>query len=79
MSYNNIGTGITPMYQIMRSIASNDEDDTKVALLYANHTPEDILLFEELNKLESDKISIWYTVDELGDKSKDWKYSVGYE
>ncbi|KAF2205769.1 NADH-cytochrome b-5 reductase [Delitschia confertaspora ATCC 74209] len=42
------GTGITPMYQLIRAICEDPEDTTEVSLLYANNTEADILLGEEL-------------------------------
>ncbi|KAG0560781.1 hypothetical protein KC19_9G012800 [Ceratodon purpureus] len=38
------GTGITPMYQVARAILENPNDKTKISLIYANVTYEDILL-----------------------------------
>lgn len=43
------GTGITPMYQLIRAICEDESDNTKISLLYANNTEEDILLKEELD------------------------------
>ncbi|KAI9648640.1 NADH-cytochrome b5 reductase [Ciborinia camelliae] len=47
------GTGITPMYQIARAIFNNPADKTKVTLVFANVTEEDILLKRELEDLEN--------------------------
>jgi cytochrome-b5 reductase len=47
------GTGITPMYQLMRAIFRNPEDNTKVTLVFGNLTEEDILLKRELENLEN--------------------------
>ncbi|MCI26872.1 NADH-cytochrome b5 reductase 1, partial [Trifolium medium] len=38
------GSGITPMFQVARAILENPSDKTKVHLIYANVTYEDILL-----------------------------------
>lgn len=43
------GTGITPMYQVIRAICEDERDTTEVSLIYANRTEEDILLREELD------------------------------
>ena len=43
------GTGITPMYQIIKKIVQDPKDETFVSLLYANNNEDDILLREELN------------------------------
>ncbi|SPO07649.1 probable NADH-cytochrome b5 reductase 2 [Cephalotrichum gorgonifer] len=47
------GTGITPMYQLLRSIFSNPADKTKVTLIFGNIAEEDILLRRELADLEN--------------------------
>lgn len=43
------GTGITPMFQIIRRICEDPRDDTKTTLIYANKTEGDILLRAELD------------------------------
>lgn len=43
------GTGITPMYQLIRAICENPRDTTEVSLIYANRTEKDILLRDELD------------------------------
>lgn len=46
------GSGITPIYQLTRAILKNPADKTKISLVYANNTPEDILLRKEFEQLE---------------------------
>ena len=46
------GTGITPMYQVMKEILANPADTTQLRLLYANQTEGDILIRDELEGLE---------------------------
>lgn len=57
------GTGITPMYQMLRAIAQDPEDDTEVRLIYANSTMDDILLKDKLDHLKTKdnqgRIRIW--------------------
>ena len=48
------GTGITPMYQVIRTVLSTPEDTTQIRLVYANNTEEDIILRDELNQLEAE-------------------------
>ncbi|CEF61031.1 Oxidoreductase FAD/NAD(P)-binding domain and Flavoprotein pyridine nucleotide cytochrome reductase domain and NADH:cytochrome b5 reductase (CBR) family and Oxidoreductase, FAD-binding domain and Ferredoxin reductase-type FAD-binding domain and Riboflavin synthase-like beta-barrel domain-containing protein [Strongyloides ratti] len=72
------GSGITPLYQIIKSVLKNPNDMTKMYLLYANQTENDILLHDEFDKLAKDyphKFSVWYTIDKAGDG---WKYSTGF-
>jgi len=72
------GTGITLCYQILKAVAKDAEDTTEVSLLYANQSPEDVLLREELDALAQahDNISVWYTVDRVADDG--WPFSVGH-
>ncbi|KAK8078703.1 hypothetical protein PG994_002510 [Apiospora phragmitis] len=42
------GTGITPMYQLIRAICEDERDTTQVSLVYANRTEADMLLRAEL-------------------------------
>jgi cytochrome-b5 reductase len=47
------GTGITPMYQLIRAIFKNPDDRTKVTLVFGNIAEEDILLKKEFEELEN--------------------------
>jgi len=47
------GTGITPMWQLCRAIFGNPEDKTKVTLVFGNVSEADVLLKQELEKLEN--------------------------
>jgi len=54
------GTGITPMLQIIRAIqrGRSSGDRTEVDLIFANVNPEDILLREDLDKLNKEDAGI---------------------
>jgi cytochrome-b5 reductase len=72
------GTGITPMYQLIRAIFKNPEDKTKVSLVFGNISSEDILLKEEFDKIEKDypqRFKTFYTVDK---PEKDWPHGKGF-
>jgi cytochrome-b5 reductase len=71
------GTGITPMLQVVRAILKNPDDNTQVSLIYANVSPDDILLKRELDRLASSypNFKVFYTVDK---PSSDWRAGVGY-
>lgn len=74
------GTGITPMLQVIRDVlvTSEGRDSTKLALLYANQTENDILLRNELDELAEKypgQFKVWYTVDTAPDN---WKFSQGH-
>jgi NAD(P)H-flavin reductase len=57
------GTGITPMYQVIQAVLKNSEDSTQLSLLYANVSPDDILLRDELDALAAahPNFKVWYT------------------
>ena len=60
------GTGITPMFQIIQEILYNEDDNTKIKLLYANKTTDDILIKEKLDNLQKEfptRFNVSYTVD----------------
>jgi len=71
------GSGITPMLQIVRDVFKSEED-TRIWLLFANQTEEDILLREEIEDIAREhpnRFSFMYTIDRPGD---DWKYQKGF-
>ncbi|KAL0480060.1 nitrate reductase [Acrasis kona] len=71
------GTGITPMFQSLKAMLEDASCHCKVALLYANSTPEDILLKDELDELANkyvERFQLHYTVSKAGDE---WKGGRG--
>ncbi|KAL8149713.1 NADH-cytochrome b5 reductase-like protein [Apium graveolens] len=71
------GSGITPMLQIIEAILKNPDDNTKISLIYANVSPDDILLKKKLDVLEDShpNLKIFYTVD---NPSSEWRGGKGY-
>lgn len=72
------GSGITPMFQVTRAILENPNDKTKVHLIYANVTYEDILLKEELDGFAAkypDQFTIYYV---LNQPPESWNGGVGF-
>lgn len=72
------GTGITPMYQLIRAICDDKADTTKMSLLYANNTEEDILLRDELDTFareNPEKFSVQYVLSQAGE---DWTGYRGF-
>lgn len=72
------GTGITPMYQLLRTIFKNPEDKTKVTLVFGNVTENDILLKKELQELENtypQRFKAFYVLDK---PPKEWTGGSGY-
>lgn len=73
------GTGITPMLQVIRAIVRGRAagDRTEVDLIFANVTPADILLKEDLDALmQEDKgIRVHYVLDK---PPEGWTGGVGF-
>ncbi|KAL9050339.1 MAG: hypothetical protein Q9162_006690 [Coniocarpon cinnabarinum] len=72
------GTGVTPMWQVARSIFKNPNDQTKVTLVFGNVTEDDILLKKEWNELENTyprRFRAFYTLDKA---PKDWVQGKGF-
>ena len=60
------GTGITPMIQIIRAVLRNENDPTKLSLLFANKEERDIILRDKLENPDrdfSDRFEVHYTLD----------------
>ncbi|KAF5975898.1 nitrate reductase [Fusarium coicis] len=58
------GSGISPMIQILRAIASDDSDSTECLLLSGNRCEEDILCKDQLDSLEREdkRFRVVYTL-----------------
>lgn len=73
------GTGITPMLQLIDSIARGraSGDTTEVDLIFANVNPDDILLKEKLDTLakEDPRIRVHYV---LNNPPEGWTGGVGF-
>ncbi|GIK00085.1 hypothetical protein Aspvir_004100 [Aspergillus viridinutans] len=72
------GTGITPMYQLIRAICEDDRDTTEISLVYANRSVGDILLREELEAFARrypKQFRIYYMLDIA---PENWRYGTGY-
>ncbi|XP_026342003.1 NADH-cytochrome b5 reductase 2 isoform X3 [Ursus maritimus] len=72
------GTGITPMLQLIRHITKDPSDRTRMSLIFANQTEEDILVrkeLEEVARTHPEQFDLWYTLDR---PPVGWKYSSGY-
>ncbi|KAG7896079.1 hypothetical protein KL905_004637 [Ogataea polymorpha] len=71
------GSGITPMLQVIGSIITTPADVTRVKLIYANETENDILLKEELDEF-AEKYPNFEVVYLLNKPQKQWKGLTGY-
>ncbi|KAB1225499.1 NADH--cytochrome b5 reductase 1 [Morella rubra] len=60
------GSGITPMFQLIRAILENPKDKTNVHLIYANVSVEDILLKEEFDSFARNfpnRFKVYYVLE----------------
>ena len=73
------GTGITPMYRMIKTILDNPRDRTEVRLVYASRTPDDIILKKELDALALvyPNFKVLYTVDKAS-PDQEWSGQVGH-
>ncbi|KAJ3016317.1 UNVERIFIED_CONTAM: NADH-cytochrome b5 reductase [Siphonaria sp. JEL0065] len=71
------GTGITPMLQIIKASLKDQQDQTKLNLIFANVTPADILLKTELDELavKNPRFSVYYV---LNNPEAGWTGGVGF-
>lgn len=68
---------------MIEEVLYNPDDKTKVTLLFANTSIDDILLKSDLDKLAlkyPDRLKVYYTVDKIADKkdAASWKGEQGY-
>jgi len=76
------GSGITPMYQILKYALGDPSNKTKFTLIFANITDKDILLREEfdaLKKSHPDTFNVVYTLDQADDSWKGYKGYINQE
>lgn len=79
------GTGIAPMLQVINAIVEDAADQTEVSLVFANATPEDILLKSTLDTLAARypaKLKVHYVIEAASDsvtpgKGADANVSLG--
>jgi cytochrome-b5 reductase len=74
------GTGITPILQVIKAILRNPEDETKMSLIFANVSKDDILLYEELKEMalkHYDQLTVHFVLNNPPN-DEEWTGSVGY-
>ena len=72
------GTGITPCYQVAAAALADATDDTKISLIFANVTADDILIKDRLDALvvkHPTRFAVHYV---LNDPPPGWSGSVGF-
>lgn len=72
------GTGIAPMFQIITAILSNPQDLTKINLLYANVTENDILLRAQLEDFAKEHPTRFTIHHVLNQPPQEWNFSTGF-
>src|SRR5208282_5861090 len=71
------GSGITPIFQVLRAVLQNPADKTKCIVLDGNRLEEDILCREELDAMaqgNEDRCQLVYT---LTKPTEDWRGEKG--
>lgn len=71
------GSGITPILQVISEVTRTPEDVTKLSLIYANETANDILLKDELDEL-AEKYPYFDVHYTLTHPPEGWTGDVGY-
>lgn len=73
------GSGLTPALQVAKEIVRNPADKTKVVLVFANKTEQDIMLRDELDALAYmyPQFSVHYVLDSPPADGS-WKGKTGY-
>lgn len=73
------GTGITPMFQLIRAICEDPRDTTEVSLVYANRAEGDMLLRDELEAFARRyprNLRLHYLLD--NPPPEGWAYGTGF-
>lgn len=73
------GTGITPILQVIKAILRDPQDKTKMSLIFANLTEDDILLCQELKDLAAkhpQQFKVFFVLNEASNEK--WTGGVGY-
>ena len=70
------GSGITPMFQLIQTVAdSGSRDTTALSLIYSCASPFDILLDEDLNDYEKDGKLFYFPIVQAPDEN--WEMADG--
>ncbi|KAI4834193.1 hypothetical protein E4T44_08991 [Aureobasidium sp. EXF-8845] len=72
------GTGITPLYQLIRSICEDKTDDTEVSLVYANRSEADIMMRQKLETFAKESNGQFKVHFMLDHPSDGWTGGRGY-
>ena len=72
------GSGITPGYQLIARILETEGDDTQIRVVDANKSEADILLKDELEKLQKEHEEQFRIEHVLSHPSNEWKGKKGH-
>ncbi|KAI8995930.1 hypothetical protein BC832DRAFT_535628 [Gaertneriomyces semiglobifer] len=75
------GTGISPLYQLIKRILRDPSDKTRISLIYANRSEDDIPLHNELQLLSSkhpDRLRVYHTIEKQRHQERPWGQGTGY-
>ncbi|KAK3699131.1 NADH-cytochrome b5 reductase [Vermiconidia calcicola] len=72
------GTGITPMWQLIRAIYKNPEDKTRVTLVYGSVSQDDVILKKEIDQLEKEHPDRFRAFHVLDNPPEGWKQGKGF-
>lgn len=73
------GTGITPIYQVMKAIFDDAKDKTQVHLIYGSRCEEELFLKNEIDLMVSkrpNQFHVYYLVEQTD--RDDWEGGIGY-
>lgn len=73
------GTGITPIYQVLKAIFDDVKDKTQIHLVYGSRTEADLFLKNEIDLMVSkrpNQFHVYYLVEQTD--RDDWEGSIGY-
>jgi len=73
------GSGITPGYQLLERVMREKDDKTQVRVVDANKSEKDILLKDELEKMQGEQIKITHVLSHPSDEWKGLKGHVNEE
>jgi cytochrome-b5 reductase len=72
------GTGITPLYQLIRAICEDKTDDTEISLLYGNRSESDILMRKQLDRFAHQSNGKFKVHSMLNQAPEGWTGGTGF-
>lgn len=72
------GTGITPLFQLIRAVCEDETDKTRISLVYANRSEADIMLRKRLDSFaeaSNGQFQVYYM---LNKPPTGWEYGAGH-